>query len=85
MAVVAVEDIIRVLFDAGVETSSTLQFQPVGACPNAITPFCAVPPVPTFTLKAKVPVPADTDGEDPKPEEIVGADEYPTILVPILI
>lgn len=52
---------------------STLQFHPVVAVGIPITPLVAVPPVPTLTRKAAVPLFAEMDGLVPNPEEIVGA------------
>src|SRR4051794_10197100 len=46
--------------------------QPVVAAGNVSTPEEAVPPVPTLTVKAAVPLAAMT-GEVPKPLETVGA------------
>jgi len=64
-----------------VVTSSAKQFQPVVAAGKPITPDVAVPPVPTLMRNAAVPLLAVTEGEVPKPEEIVGAVEDTSKLV----
>ena len=53
--------------------SSHLQFHPVFAAGNPITPLVADPPVPTLILKALVPLLAVTLAPDPNPLEMVGA------------
>lgn len=61
------------------------QFQPVVAVAcTAITPEEAVPPVPTLTRNA-VARPAVTDGDVPKPLEMVGVANEKTGEAPILI
>lgn len=58
---------------AGVVMSEAKQFHPFAAVGKPTTPLVAVPPVPTFILKAAVPLLAVTEGDVPKPDEIVGA------------
>ena len=53
--------------------SEAKQFHPFAAVGKPTTPLVAVPPVPTFILKAAVPLFAVIDGVVPNPELIVGA------------
>jgi hypothetical protein len=53
--------------------SEIWQFQPFAAVGRPITPLVAVPPVPTLTLNVDVPLFDATDGDVPKPLDIVGA------------
>jgi hypothetical protein len=62
-----------VRFAPGVVWSLKKQTHPVDAPGSVITPLEAVPPVPTLIVKASVPLLATTDGDVPKPEEMVGS------------
>ena len=57
-----------------VVTSVQVQFQPFCAAGSPRVPLLAAPPLPTLIVKAAVPLLVATDGEVPKPEEIVGAE-----------
>ena len=52
---------------------ATKQFHPLVAVGRPITPEVAAPPVPTFTRKDAVEFATETDGDVPKPLEMVGA------------
>ena len=68
-----------------VVTSSAKQFQPVVAAGKPITPDVAVPPVPTLMRNAAVPLLAVTEGEVPKPDDMVGAALLTSRLVSVIV
>lgn len=70
VAVVVVPPVCAVTKLAGVVTSWAMQTQPVVAVGNVTVPVLAVPPVPTFTVNADVPLWFATDGDVPKPETV---------------
>ena len=67
LALVVVVPVCAVELLAGVVTSCATQAQPVVAVGSVTVPVLAVPPVPTFIVKAAVPLLATTEGLVPKP------------------
>ena len=55
-----------------VDVSAQVQPHPCAAVGNEMTPLVAVPPVPTFTVKTAVPLPAATNAPVPNPLPTVG-------------
>src|SRR6266540_791709 len=75
VAVVALEAVCFVINtdELFVVMSVAKQFHPVVAVGNPMTPLVAEPPVPTLMRKDAVPLFDETEGLEPKPDEIVGA------------
>src|SRR3954467_7824360 len=72
MALVVVVEICRV--PISVVRSDTKQFQPLAAAGKAMSPLLAVPPLPTLTVNAEVPLLFMIDDPVPKPLTMVGAE-----------
>ena len=83
VVVVLAETLVKVV--AGVVKSCTQQFNPVVAVGKPITPDDAVAPVPTLMRNAAVPLLAVTEGEVPKPDDMVGAALLTSRLVSVIV
>ena len=65
----------------GAPDGVTEQAHPVIAAGIVITPLDVIPPVPTLSVKAAVPLFAGIEGEAPNPLAIVGAVPFQALLV----